>query len=107
MFSMSFSEFLHSFLFSPYERQIYLNTKEFYGTYYDAMELLKIAKMKNRSLVIIAKTNFCSLILQMLVRYVGLKLYLMWTTSKSIHQEFSQHTHLHICLKNLQITFRR
>ena len=33
--------------------------------------------MKNRSLVIIAKTNFCSLILQMLVRYVGLKLYLM------------------------------
>ena len=63
--------------------------------------------MKNGNWVIIAKTYFCSLILQMLVRYVGLKLYLMWTTSKSIHQEFSQHTHLHICLKNLQITFRR
>ena len=46
MFSMSFSEFLHLFLFSPYERQIYPNTKEFYGTYYDAMELLKIDKWK-------------------------------------------------------------
>ena len=63
--------------------------------------------MKNRNLVIIAKTDFCSLILQMLVRYVGLKLYLIWTTSKSTHQQFSQHNNLHIGLKNLQITFRR
>ena len=75
-------------------------------THYDAMELLAgNSWMKNW--VIIAKTDFCSLILQVLVRYVGLKLNLMWTTSKSIHQEFSQHTHLHICLKSLQITFRR
>ena len=73
-------EFLRDFTFAfilAVWTSNYPNTKEFYGTYYDAMELLKIAKMKNRSLVIIAKTNFCSLILQMLVRYVGLKLYLM------------------------------
>ena len=63
--------------------------------------------MKNGNWVIILKTHFCGLITQMLVCYVGLKLCLMWTTSKSIHQEFSQHNHLHICLKNLQITFRR
>ena len=43
---MSFSEFLHSFLFYPYERRIYRNTKKFYGTHYDAMELLKIVEWK-------------------------------------------------------------
>ena len=41
------------------------------------MELLKTDKRKKEVLVIIEKTNFCSLILQMLVSYVGLKLYLM------------------------------
>ena len=39
---MSFSEFLHSFLFYSYERQIYPSAKEFYGTHYDATELLEI-----------------------------------------------------------------
>ena len=39
---MSFSESLNSFLFYPYEHQIYPNAKEFYGTHYDAMELLEI-----------------------------------------------------------------
>ena len=63
--------------------------------------------MKNKNLVIIAKTDFCILILQMLVHYVGLKLYFMWTTWKSMHQEFSQHAYLQIGLKNLQTTFRR
>ena len=50
---MSSSEFLHSFLFQPYERQIYPNTKEFYGTHYDAMELLEIVdwKIKIKSLL--------------------------------------------------------
>ena len=43
---MGFSEFLHSFLFKPYENQIYRNTKVFYGTHYDAMELLEIGKWK-------------------------------------------------------------
>ena len=38
---MSFSEFLYLFLFCPYERQIYPNAKEFYGTHHDAMELLE------------------------------------------------------------------
>ena len=43
---MSFSEFLHSFLFYPYERQIYPSAKEFYGTHYDAIELLEIIEWK-------------------------------------------------------------
>ena len=63
--------------------------------------------MKNENLLIITKTDFCSLIFQMLVSYVNLKLYLIWTTSKSMHQEFLQLSHLHIGLKILQITFRR
>ena len=43
---MSFYEFLHSLLFYPYERQIYPNAKKFYGTHYDAMELLEIVEWK-------------------------------------------------------------
>ena len=43
---MSFSEFLHSFLFYPYERQIYPNAKKFYGTHHEAMELLEIVEWK-------------------------------------------------------------
>ena len=43
---MSFSESLNSFLFYPYEHQIYPNAKEFYGTHYDAMELLEIVDWK-------------------------------------------------------------
>ena len=66
-------------------------------------------KYVNSNLLIIAKTDFCSLIFQVLVSYVGLKIYLLWTTSISIHPEFSWENfrHLHTGLKNLQITFRR
>ena len=38
------------------------------------MELLDIGKLKNRNLLITAKTAFCSLIFQILVSYVGLKI---------------------------------
>ena len=61
--------------------------------------------MKNGNWVIIAKTDFCSLIPQMLVRYMGLKLYLMWITSKSIY--IKNFRNIPICLKDLPTTFRR
>ena len=37
---------IHSFLFQLYEHEIYANAKQFYGTHYDAMELLEIGKWK-------------------------------------------------------------
>ena len=55
---MSSSEFLHSFLFQPYERQIYPNIKEFYGTHYDAMELLEIGKWKIKTWWLLRKLIF-------------------------------------------------
>ena len=55
---MSSSEFLHSLLFQPYERQIYPNIKEFYGTHYDAMELLEIGKWKMKTWWLLRKLIF-------------------------------------------------
>ena len=43
--------------------------------------------MKNGNLLITVETDFYSLIFQMLVSYVRLKLYLMSTTSKSIQEK--------------------